>query len=233
MRRQASDAQAPRGFAAALAGPDIGIIAEVKKASPSRGVLREDFDPLWLATRYAEGGAAAISVLTETTHFQGQLSYLGAIRERLPEGPPLLRKDFIFDEYQVHEARAAGADAILLIVAILEQPLLESLLATASESGLDALVEVHDEAEMERAALSGATLIGINNRDLHTFDVDLATTERLAPLAPSGATIVAESGIFTRDDMARLQRCGVHAVLIGESLVTAPDPAIKLKELLG
>lgn len=232
VRSVAERSAAPRGFASALQNPGIAMIAEVKKASPSRGVLREDFDPVWLAGRYAEGGAAAISVLTEAKSFQGSLKYLGAIREALPSGPPLLRKDFLFDEYQVHEARAAGADAILLIVAILEQPLLESLLAAATALSLDALVEVHDEGEMERAAAAGATLLGINNRDLRTFDVDLATTERLRPRAPQGTTVVAESGIFTREDVLRLERCGVDAVLIGEGVVTAPDPADKVRELL-
>jgi indole-3-glycerol phosphate synthase len=233
VRARAEHSEAPRGFEQVLRRPTIAMIAEIKKASPSRGILREDFDPGWLAGRYSEGGAAAISVLTETKHFQGQLDHLTAIRDRLPSGPPLLRKDFLFDEYQLCEARAAGADAILLIVAILEQPLLEALLSISHELDLDALVEVHDGEEMERAASAGATFIGINNRDLRTFDIDLATTERLRPLAPSNATVVAESGIFTRDDMLRLERCGVNAVLIGESVVTAPDPAEKARELLG
>jgi len=232
VRNAADRSAAPRGFAAALLSPGIAMIAEVKKASPSRGVIREDFDPVWLAERYAVGGAAAISVLTEVKHFQGQLTYLTAVREALPSGPPLIRKDFLFDEYQLYESRAAGADAVLLIVAMLEQPLLESLLVTAGGLGLDALVEVHDEAEMERAVEAGATLIGINNRDLRTFDLDLATTERLRPLVPADATVVAESGIFTRDDMIRLERCGVDAVLIGEGVITAPDPAEKVRELL-
>jgi indole-3-glycerol phosphate synthase len=233
MRTQAESSPLPRGFADALATPSIAMIAEVKKASPSRGVLREDFDPVWLAQRYAEGGAAGISVLTEVNHFQGDLSYLGAIREALPSGPPLLCKDFLFDEYQLYQARAAGADAALLIVAILEQPLLESLLSTAHAVRLDPLVEVHDEAEMERTLAANAALIGINNRDLRTFNLDLATTERLRPLAPADATIIAESGIFTRDDMLRLERCGVDAVLIGEGVVTATNPAEKVRELLG
>ncbi|MEX0683862.1 MAG: indole-3-glycerol phosphate synthase TrpC [Dehalococcoidia bacterium] len=233
VRAQAETAPAPRGFADALRRPGIGLIAEVKKASPSRGVLRADFDPVWIAGRYAEGGAAAISVLTDEKHFQGKLEYLRAIREALPDGPPLLRKDFTFDEYQLHEARVYGADAVLLIVAILDDALLRDLLAISAAIGLDTLVEVHDEAEMARATAAGATLIGINNRDLHTFNLDLATTERIAPLAPPNATIVTESGIFTRDDMRRLEAAGVHAALIGESIVTAPDPADKVQELLG
>jgi len=233
MRRRAEQSDEPRGFEAALRGPRIAMIAEVKKASPSRGVLRADFDPVWIAGRYAEGGAAAISVLTDEPHFQGRLEHLAAIREALPDGPPLLRKDFLFDDYQLYEARAYGADAILLIVAILEQPLLEDLLDLARDLDLDTLIEVHDEHEMMRAIAAGASLIGINNRDLRTFDLDLATTERLRPLAPPQTAIVAESGIFTHEDMLRLERAKVNAVLIGESVVVAPDPADKVRELLG
>ena len=233
LREQAEAAALPLGFARALRGPRIGLIAEVKKASPSRGVLRADFDPVWLAERYTEGGAAAVSVLTDEKHFQGSLEHLAAVRKALPEGPPLLRKDFIFDPYQLYEARANGADAALLIVAVLEDALLRELLAMAVALGLDALVEVHDEREMARAATANATLIGINNRDLRSFDIDLGTTERLRPLAPPEATIVAESGIFTRADMSRLEAAGVHAALIGEGVVTAPDPAAKVRELLG
>ena len=233
IRRLAEEAPPPRGIEEALRGPKIAIIAEVKKASPSRGVLRENFDPVWLARAYASGGAAAISVLTDAPHFQGSLGHLAAIREKIPDGPPLLRKDFIFDEYQLYEARAAGADAVLLIVAILEQPLLEDLLDMARDLELDTLVEVHDETEMLRAVSAEATLIGVNNRDLRTFDIDLKTTERLRPLAPKYATIVAESGIFTREDMLRLGRAKVNAVLIGEGVVTADDPAAKIRELLG
>ncbi len=233
MRRQAESAPAPLGFAQALRGPSISLIAEVKKASPSRGVLRADFDPVWLAGRYAEGGAAAISVLTDEKHFQGSLGNMRAVREALPQGPPVLRKDFTIDPYHLCEARANGADAVLLIAAILEDALLRDLMAEAAALGLDALIEVHDEREMARAPVTVATLIGINNRDLSTFNVDLATTERLRPLSPPNATIVAESGIFTREDMVRLERAGVDAVLIGESIVTAPDPADKIRELLG
>lgn len=233
VRDLAAGAPATRGFLAALKRPGIGVIAEVKKASPSRGLLRADFDPVWLAQKYQEGGAAAISVLTDEKHFHGSLQDLRAVREALPEGPPLLRKDFLFDEYQLYEARASGADSVLLIVAVLEQALLSQLIARAKEMGMDALVEVHDEAEMERAADAGADLIGINNRNLRTFSVDLSTTERLRPLAPRGAIVVAESGIFTRDDLLRLEAAGVQAALIGEALVTSPDPAAKLRELLG
>ncbi len=233
MRRQAEAAPAPRGFAKALRGPKIGLIAEAKKASPSRGVLRADFDPVWLAGRYAEGGAAAISVLTDEKHFQGSLGNMRAVREALPQGPPILRKDFTIDPYHLYEARANGADAVLLIAAILEDSLLRDLMATAEALGLDALIEVHEERELARAPITNAPLIGITNRDLRTFDVDLATTERLRPLAPPDATIIAESGVFTREDMIRLERAGVDAVLIGEGVVTAPDPATKIRELLG
>ena len=233
MRRQAEAAPAPRGFAKALRGPKISLIAEAKKASPSRGVLRADFDPVWLAGRYTEGGAAAISVLTDEKHFQGSLGYMRAVREALPQGPPILRKDFTIDPYHLYEARANGADAVLLIASILADSLLRDLMATAEALGLDALIEVHEERELARAPVTDAPLIGITNRDLRTFNVDLATTERLRPLAPPNATIVSESGIFTREDMIRLKRAGVDAVLIGEGVVTAPDPADKIRELLG
>jgi indole-3-glycerol phosphate synthase len=223
----------PRPFIDCLAGTNISLIAEVKKASPSKGLLRANFDPVDLAQQYASAGASAISVLTDAKHFQGSLEHLESIRETLPEGPPLLRKDFIFDEYQVYEARAHGADALLLIVAMLEQPLLDALMARTQELGMTALVEVHNEGEMGRVGAAGAKLIGVNNRDLRTFDVDLATTERLTPLAPPGATIVAESGIHTRDDIRRLKGAGVNAVLIGEALVTSRNPGEKIKELLG
>lgn len=233
LRARLEDAPAPRSFAEALQRPAIGLIAEVKKASPSRGLLRADFDPVALARTYADAGAAATSVLTDEKHFQGSLDHLQAIREALPEGPPLLRKDFLFDEYQLYEARCHGADAVLLITSILEPALLSELIRVAKSLNMDALVEVHDEPELERAASAGAQIIGINNRDLRTFEVNLATSERLAPLAPKDATIVAESGIFTRRDVQRLETCGVHTVLIGEALVTAPDPAAKIRDLFG
>jgi indole-3-glycerol phosphate synthase len=233
MRALAEKAPGVRDFASALRGPRIALIAEVKKASPSRGVLRADFEPVSLAQDYAEAGAAAISVLTDEEHFQGTLEHLRAIREALPDGPPLLRKDFLFDEYQVYEARANGADALLLIAAILETEAMAELIRLTSALGMTALVEVHDEAEVERALKVGAEVIGINNRDLRTFDIDLATTERLRPLIPEEKTVVAESGIFMRGDMRRLEVCGVQAVLIGEALVTAPEPGVKVRELLG
>jgi indole-3-glycerol phosphate synthase len=233
LRERAASAPVLRDFAGALRLSGVSLIAEVKKASPSRGVLREDFDPVALARQYAGAGAAAISVLTDEKHFQGTLAHLAAIREALPDGPPLLRKDFIFDEYQLYEARAYGADAILLIVAMLEQDLLIDLLNSARRLGMTALIEVHDEAEVERALAAGATVIGVNNRDLHTFEVDLATTERLRRLIPSERVLVAESGISAREDVVRLAAIGVDAVLIGESLVVADDPGAKIRELLG
>jgi indole-3-glycerol phosphate synthase len=225
--------QAPpsRPFAEALRGHSLRLIAEVKKASPSRGLLREEFDPLALARSYADAGAAAVSVLTDERHFQGSLDHLASIRAALPQGPPLLRKDFLFDHYQLYEARAHGADAVLLIAAVLDSTLLARLISLAAELEMDALVEVHDELELERGLMAGARLVGVNNRDLRTFEVDLATTERLRPLIPPEVTVVAESGISARADIERLQALNVHAVLIGEALVTAPDLAAKIREL--
>ncbi len=225
--------QAPpaRPFAGALRGDSVRLIAEVKKASPSRGILREQFDAVALARAYAEAGAAAVSVLTDERHFQGSLDHLASIRAALPQGPPLLRKDFLFDHYQLYEARVHGADAVLLIAAVLNSALLAQLIGLVKALDMDALVEVHDELELERALMASATLIGVNNRDLRTFEVDLAATERLRPLIPPEVTVVAESGVFTRADVERLQALDVHAVLIGEALVTTPDPARKIREL--
>lgn len=231
LKARLPQAPPPRPFAGALRGDSLRLIAEVKKASPSRGLLREQFDPLALARSYAAAGAAAVSVLTDERHFQGSLDHLASIRAALPQGPPLLRKDFLFDQYQLYEARVNGADAVLLIAAVLDSALLAQLIGLAKALDMDALVEVHDEPELERALMAGARLIGINNRDLRTFDVDLATTERLRPLIPPDVTVVAESGIFTRADVQRLEAFDVHAVLIGEALVTAPDPAAKIREL--
>lgn len=233
LKRRAADAPLSRSLEQALRKPGIGLIAEVKKASPSRGLLRSDFDPETLAQTYAEAGAAAISVLTDKKHFQGSLDHLRGISGAIPDAPPLLRKDFLFDEYQLYEARSAGADAVLLITAILEPALLSELIAISRSLGMDSLVEVHDEPELERALAAGAEIIGVNNRDLRTFDIDLSTTELLAPLVPAERIIVAESGIFSRDDIRHLAAWGVHAVLIGEALVTAPDPGTKIRELFG
>lgn len=219
-----------RGFAAALARPGRAIIAEVKKASPSRGVIRADFDPQAIAKSYAAGGARAMSVLTDAPFFQGSLVYLEAIRH--VADLPLLRKDFLIDPYQVHEALAFGADAVLLICAILDDGRLAELQQVARGVGLDVLVEVHSEAEMERAAHAGATLIGINNRDLRNFVTRLEVAETLAPLAPKGAVLVAESGLKTTADLERLEAAGVRAFLIGETFMAAPDPEAALRELL-
>lgn len=231
--RSMAQAQPPTvDFASALHGDSISLIAEVKKASPSRGVIRPDFDPVKIARTYAGNGASAISVLTEPKYFQGSLNYLRDISEALGNrGLPLLRKDFIIDPYQIYESRACGADSLLLIVAILTADKLEELLGLSHELGMDCLVEVHHEAELEIALASGVRIIGINNRDLNTFTVDLATTGRLRPLIPPDRVVVSESGIKGRSDMAKLRKWGVDAVLIGEALMSAPDIALKMKEL--
>lgn len=222
-------------FASALRGDRVRLIAEVKKASPSKGLLCPDFDPLSLARTYAENGAASISVLTESRFFLGSTEHLSAIRRAQAEGfmprVPLLRKDFLFDPYQVQESRAIGADALLLIVAILDDALLGSLLRLSHRLEMKCLVEVHDVEQTRRAVAAGAKVIGINNRDLKTFKVDIATTERLRPLIPDDCIVVSESGIETRHDMERLSRCRVHAALVGEALVTARDVAAKVREL--
>ena len=221
-----------RGFQAALrAAPDVALIAEVKKASPSKGVIRADFDPTAIATAYHAAGASCLSVLTDETYFQGQLSYLRLIGEIVPL--PLLRKDFVIDPVQIYEARVAGADAVLLIVAILSPAQVAEFGETASSLGLDALVEVHSREELEIAKAAGAGLIGINNRDLKTFDVRLETTEELLPHMPPGALVVAESGIHTRQDVERLAAAGAHAFLVGESLMRADNISAATRKLLG
>lgn len=222
--------QAPLAFAKALKGGGIKLIAEVKKASPSRGVLRPYFDPMALAKTYAENGAAAISVLTDAEYFQGSLEHLAAIRQ--VADVPLLRKDFIYDEYQIYESAAYGADALLLIVAILEPGQLEKMLALSQSLGLGCLVEVHDKKGLVDAIDSGAEIIGINNRNLKTFEVDLDTTRSLLPFIPEDKIVVSESGISRREDVKRLERWGVDAVLIGEALVTAKNIPRKIKELM-
>jgi indole-3-glycerol phosphate synthase len=224
----------PRGEAPADAA--VQIIAEIKKASPSRGVLAQTLDPVAIAEAYTKAGAAAISIVTEPNHFQGDLRWLRQVREHLSAGhpgtrPSLLRKDFVFDPYQLLQARAYGADNALLIVAMLDDALLRDLLAEARVLDLDALVEVHTEAEAERAVNAGATLFGINNRDLHTFKVDLSTTERVRPLLPKDAVVIGESGVHTRADVERLHKAGVSAILVGEAFMTAPDIAAKMAEL--
>ncbi len=233
VQQRAADQPRPLNLSGALIGGGIRLIAEVKKASPSRGLLSPDFDPVRLAGTYVSNGAAAVSCLTDP-RFQGELAHLASIKETgASERAPVLRKDFIFDPYQVYEARAAGADGILLIVSILDPDQLISLLDIAQSLWMQCLVEVHDEGELQTAVDAGAEIIGINNRDLHTFTTDLATTEQLAPLVPRGKVIVSESGIFTRDDLRRLNRVRVNAVLVGEALVTAPDVAAKVRELSG
>jgi indole-3-glycerol phosphate synthase len=221
----------PRDFESALRPSPGGVrvIAELKKASPSRGVLAADFDPLALARIYATHGAAAISVLTDEKYFKGSLATLTAVREVVDV--PLLRKDFTIDEYQVWEARAAGADAVLLIVSILDDPQLGDLLAAAKGLGLGALVEVHTAGELDRALAAGARVIGINNRDLRTFETRIETTLALLPAIPPGPTVVSESGFFTGADVRRVVAAGAHAVLVGEALVRAADPAATLREL--
>jgi indole-3-glycerol phosphate synthase len=220
-----------RDFEAALR-PRPGsarVIAEVKKASPSRGVLAADLDPVALASAYARHGADAVSVLTDEKYFQGSLGLLEAIRPAVDV--PLLRKDFTLDEYQLWESRAAGADAVLLIVAVLDAALLRDLLQAAKGLGLAALVEAHTAAEIETALGAGATVLGINNRDLTTFETRLETTLELLPGIPPGPIVVSESGFFTRADVRRVVDAGAHAVLVGEALVRAADVAATLREL--
>ncbi len=231
LQRRALFRNGRRDLRAALAARGRAIIAEVKKASPSKGVIRADFDPLAIARGYAAAGAAALSVLTEERYFQGHLDYLAAIRGAVEL--PLLRKDFLFDPYQLYEARAYGADAVLLIVAILPDTLLHELLWLADELNLSALVEVHDGDELARALGCGARLLGINNRDLRTFHTTLEITERLVPAVPRDALVIAESGIEAVADIERLERAGVKAFLIGEAFMRAPDPGLRLAEFLG
>lgn len=211
-------------------GRPIALIAEVKKASPSQGVLRGDLDPVAQARAYAEAGAAAISVLTDERYFHGSLDDLWAVRGTVDL--PLLRKDFMVDEYQLWESRAAGADAVLLIVAALDDRLLVDLFHAARGIGLGTLVEVHTADELERALGLGAPVVGINNRDLQTLTTDLAVSFELLPKTPPGPVAVSESGIFTRDDVERLARAGADAVLVGEALVRAADVGAKIRELL-
>ncbi len=220
----------PLDFAAALRGDGIKLIAEVKKASPSKGVLCPDFDPVALAQTYAQSGAAAISVLTEVNYFQGSPKHLAAIREKV--NIPLLRKDFIFDEYQVYESAAFGADALLLIAAILNPEQLLELRELSSSLGLSCLVEVHNEEDLFTALLADAKIIGINNRNLKTFKVDTNTTRRLRMLIPQENIVVSESGIHNQDDMKKMKECRVDAVLVGEALVTAGDIPTKIRELM-
>ena len=222
----------PRGFRHALqaANDRPALIAEIKKASPSKGLIRADFDPAALARAYAEGGAACLSVLTDAPSFQGHEDYLIAARTAAPL--PVLRKDFMIDPWQIAESRALGADAVLIIMAAVDDELAADLAAAAAALGMDALVEVHDEAELQRAAALDGGMIGVNNRSLVTFETDLAVTERLAARAPRNAVLVSESGIFTPADIARLERAGARAFLVGESLMRQPDVAAATRALL-
>ena len=219
-----------RDFAAALKGSELKLIAEVKKASPSKGVMVTDFDHLKLARTYENNGAAAISVLTDEKYFQGKIEYLSEISRVV--SIPVLRKDFIIDKYQLYESAAYGADAVLLITAVLTPEQLESFLKLSKTLQLDCLVEVHDEKEVFKALLAGAEIIGINNRDLATFNVNTDTTRRLRMLVPQSQIVVSESGIHTKEDVRKMQECKVNAVLVGEALVTAPDIPVRMKELL-
>ena len=230
MRRQAEAcAEAPRDMIGALRRDHVALIAEVKRASPSKGLLCEDFAPVMIAATYQQNGAAAISILTDEDFFLGSLCYLQAVRKAVD--CPILRKDFVIDPYQVYEGRAAGADAILLIVAALSDAQLFDLRALTIDLGMSALVEVHNEEEMERALALDAKLIGINNRDLKTFDVDLGTTARLAGMVDDDVALVAESGIRHAEDVRTMGAYGAHAILVGESLVTAPDMVSLTREL--
>ena len=238
VQAEAALAPKPRDFAGALrTGDQVALIGEVKKASPSKGLLRHKFDPVELAEIYAANGAAAISVLTDIKYFQGRLEYLTQIREQGQkthgqQGPVLLRKDFIFDPYQVYEARAAGADALLLIAAVLTDKEMADLLALTRKLGLTALIEVHNRTELERVLPLQPRLIGVNNRDLRDFSVDLNTCIELRQRVPAEICFVAESGIHTAADVARLAQEGIDAILVGEALMKAKDVGQKVRELI-
>ncbi len=233
IRVMAQSRPQPVNLTRALQGGRVKLIAEVKKASPSRGMIRADFNPVEIAQTYAANGASAISVLTDSKYFQGSLDFLIQINTALGTNhPPLLRKDFIFDPYQIYESRAYGADALLLIGALLTSEVLKELLGLAHSLNMQCLVETHNEEEAKQAVASGAQIIGINNRDLNTFEVDLDTTRRLRPLIPDDRIVISESGIKTHMDMKKLQSMRVNAALVGETLVAAPNIAVAMRKLL-
>lgn len=229
LRRGLDKLPPPRDFRGALAAPGLHLIAEMKRRSPSAGELGPGYEPARLAAVFAKNGAAAVSVLTEAKHFGGAVADLAVVREATTL--PILRKDFTVDAYQLVEARLCGADAVLLICKILPDPVLGELLAEARALQLDAIVEVHDEEEIKRALAAGAAIIGINNRDLATLATDLRTTARLRGLIPSGPIVISESGIRTAQDLAPLRDLGIHAVLVGESILASPDVGARVREL--
>ena len=232
LKRKIRDLPPTRDFRAALSVPNsIHLIAEVKKKSPSKGIIREDFDPVRIARTYAENGASAISILTDREFFAGELAYLSAIREAVTL--PLLRKDFTIDPYHIYQARLAGADAVLLIVSILTLAQLREFTEMAQSLGLASLVEVHTEAELELALAGGAEVVGVNNRDLKTFHTDIATTFHLRDSIPTDKVVVSESGINAHNDVMKLKEAGINAILVGESLMRSPDIGDKVRELLG
>jgi indole-3-glycerol phosphate synthase len=232
MERQLRSAPPVRDFRAALeAAPGMAVIAEVKRASPSAGLIREDFDPVAIARIYEQNGASCISVLTDAPYFQGRLDYLRAVRQAV--GVPVLRKDFLLDDYQIVEARCAGADAVLLIAEILDDASLRQLLGETRRLGMQALVELYDAENLPRVIEAGAKLVGVNNRDLRSFVTRLEHTLDLASHLPAECCLVSESGIRTHEDIKRLQTAGVRAVLVGETLMRAPDIGAQLRELLG
>ena len=230
LARRAEQAPAARPYREALTRPELSVIAEIKRASPTKGLLRPDLDVSSLARSFEANGAQCLSVITEEYFFLGSLDHLREARQAVKL--PLLRKDFLFDPYQVYQARSAGADAVLLIVALLELSLLRDMIALAQALGMASQVEVHDEHEVERALRAGAGIIGINNRDLRSFTVDLGTTERLMPRVPPGIVVVSESGMRSGADVRRLLAAGVHAVHIGETFMVAPDPGQALRQLI-
>ncbi|MFC1716266.1 indole-3-glycerol phosphate synthase TrpC [Candidatus Poribacteria bacterium] len=232
IKRELADVETVRGFKEAISAPGkVNLIAEIKKASPSRGIIRSDFDPEAIARIYEENGAAAISVLTDREFFQGDLSFLTRARA-VTASTPILRKDFIIDEYQIHQARLAGADAILLIAAALDSSTMKRFLSIAHGMDLDCLVEVHSQDELTMVLGTDAAIIGINNRDLRTFKTDVQTTAALMPAIPEDKIVVSESGISSKADVEFLQECGVNAMLVGESLMRSDDIGLRMRQLM-